>query len=299
MDEAGFKTLPSSGAVQRQLLAQLKARVAGRPGDIQLLWRIAQAHRALGEFGQALEYYRAVSQAEPERDEARYFMALLGGEATGSPLNACDSLAPPYLRFLDFLDGGERRALWQAVEERLPKLQDSVVEEYGAVSLNRQTRHSRSCDAGPRMREILQPRVAEWVERHGIIGKLGIPHMDAVRELQISLIAYGDGDYFKPHRDAGTTSVNHRRELTFVYHFFREPRRFEGGELYLYDAGLRDEEISAVNACTCFEPVDNSIIFFPSRALHEVGPIRCASTDPFDRRFAIAGWALRPDGVGG
>lgn len=299
MSETIFETLPGSPAVQRQLLAQIKAREAGQPDNLRLMWRIAQAHRALGEFGHALQYYRAVLQADPGHNEARYFIALLSGEATGAPLNSCRSLAPPYLRFNDFLDGAERQALWQATEELLPTLHESAVEEYGTVGLNKETRRSHSSHASPRIREIFHQRAAEWAERHGIIGKLGIPHLDSIRKLQISLIAYGDGDYFKAHRDTGTTSSNHRRELTFVYHFFREPRRFEGGELYLYDAGLKDEEADAVNGCTCFEPVNNSIVFFPSRALHEVRPVRCTSTDPLDGRFAIAGWALRPEDTDG
>lgn len=293
MTEITTEVLSASPKVLRQFLVKLLARNEAQPGNPKLLWQLAQTQRALGEFEQALYHYRVFLQIEPAHPEARYFIALLSGEAGDMPLNSCSSQAPPFLRFESFLNEAAQNALWQAAEELLPTLHASVVEEYGAVGLNRDTRRSTSNDAGPLIRSIFHERVADLVKQHHIIKRLNIQKLDSVQDLQMSLIAYGDGDYFKPHRDAGGTSSNRLRELTFVYHFFREPRRFGGGELCLLDAGLMDNEFGRANSFTCLEPRNNSILFFPSGALHEVRPIQCASPDPLDGRFAIAGWALR------
>ncbi|CAD6875543.1 2OG-Fe(II) oxygenase [Methylomonas fluvii] len=295
MTETDIDIALFSSEAHRLFLVQLKAKAVTQPGNAALAWRIAQIHRALGEFDDALHYYCAVQQAEPGHPEASYFIDLLSGKGGNTPLNTCGSLAPPFIRFENFLDARMQEALWQATTEQLPELHPSVVEEYGVVGLHQNTRRSHSNRAGQRIRDIFYQRVAELVERHDIIGKLEISNLDAVRDLQISLIAYGDGDYFKAHRDSGTMPNNRLRELSFVYHFFREPKRFSGGALYLYDAGQVAGEIAQVNNFTCLHPVNNSITFFPSRALHEVTPIECASKNPIDGRFAITGWALRPE----
>ena len=293
MTEIATEELSASPMVLRQFQVQLAARNEARPGNPKLLWQLAQTHRALGEFEQALYHYRAILQIEPAHPEARYFVALLSGEVGDLPLNTCGSQAPPFLRFENFLDEAAQNAMWQATETLLPTLQPSVVEEYGAVSLNRITRRSSSNDAGSHIRALLHEKVADLVKCHHIIERLSVRNLESVQDLQMSLIAYADGDYFKPHRDAGGTSSNRLRELTFVYHFFREPKRFSGGELCLFDAGLTDDEFGRANSFTCFEPLNNSILFFPSGALHEVRSIQCPSADPLDQRFAIAGWALR------
>ncbi|HZW26305.1 MAG TPA: 2OG-Fe(II) oxygenase [Gallionella sp.] len=293
MNGAAIENFSASPALLSQLLAQLESRNQTQPGNPKLLWQIAQTYRALGKFEQALHSYRAFLQIVPDHPEARYFVTLLTGEGNGASLDSCDSLASPFLRFENFLNEAAQNELWQATAELLPTLHASVVEEYGVVGLSRDTRRSSSNDAGPSIRSIFHERVAALVKRHRIIERLGIQNLDSVQDLQMSLIAYGDGDYFKPHRDAGDIAINRLRELTFVYHFFREPQRFSGGELCLFDAGLVNGGIGLINNFSCFEPRHNSILFFPSRALHEVRSIQCSSIDPLDGRFAIAGWALR------
>jgi len=64
---------------------------------------------------------------------------------------------------------------------------------------------------------------------------------------------YEDGDLYLPHRD--------RACVTTLYWFFREPRRFEGGELTFTDTG---EVIELKN---------NRMIMFPSWAEHSVSQV--------------------------
>lgn len=286
----------TSPLLLRQFLVQLKARVSLQPDNVRLLWQIAQTFRALGEFEQALHYYNSCLNFEPDHQEARYFTALLSGKDNSVPLNFCKSLAPPFLRFENFLSDEALAVLWQATEDLLSRLNPSVVSQNNWIGLNQELRRSLSTNADPRIRAIFHDLVEDTVKQYNIIKRLGIPNLTSMQSLQMSLIAYGNGDYFKPHRDVGKTTTNNRlRELTFVYHFFRIPKRFSGGELHLYDAGLDDEECCQSNNLTRFEPIHNSILFFPSKALHEVRHIQCESNDPLDGRFAVTGWALRSE----
>jgi len=73
---------------------------------------------------------------------------------------------------------------------------------------------------------------------------------------------YEDGDYYLPHRD--TASV------TTLYWFFREPKRFEGGDLIFTETG------------ETVEVKHNRMIMFPSWAEHAVTNV--ALSDEFKNR---------------
>ena len=71
---------------------------------------------------------------------------------------------------------------------------------------------------------------------------------------------YEDNDYYKPHTDQSA--------ITILFWFFKEPKRFEGGDLFFSDT---NELIKVKN---------NSMIMFPSWAYHSVTKIR------MDEKFA-------------
>ncbi|WP_158271822.1 2OG-Fe(II) oxygenase [Methylosinus sporium] len=103
---------------------------------------------------------------------------------------------------------------------------------------------------------------------------------------EIEMVRYGDGGFFKRHADAPPRPDGHDsvRALTLVYYFHALPKRFDGGELRLFspDAGFAD-----------VAPVYDRLVAFPSTALHEVRPTRCASAFA-DGRFSINCWVRRP-----
>lgn len=65
---------------------------------------------------------------------------------------------------------------------------------------------------------------------------------------------YEDTNYYAPHSDRGETTV--------LFWFFREPKRFQGGDLKFDDTG---EVITVENNC---------MLMFPSWALHSVSEVR-------------------------
>jgi len=110
---------------------------------------------------------------------------------------------------------------------------------------------------------------------------------------ELQLVAYNDGDSFRPHRD--TLVGEHRiamgdRVLSGVYYFHAEPKGFSGGALRLHRFGApgdREGDFADV------APEQNSFLVFPSWATHEVRPVHCPSRRFADSRFAINCWLYR------
>lgn len=107
--------------------------------------------------------------------------------------------------------------------------------------------------------------------------------------LERQMTAHNDGDYFKLHNDNGSPDTADR-VVSFVYYCNRLPKRFSGGELRLFDSRVENGYWVAADTFETVEPINNSIVFFLSRLLHEVMPIHCASRDFADSRFTFNGW---------
>ena len=115
----------------------------------------------------------------------------------------------------------------------------------------------------------------------------------AVEQIQLSLIAYNDGDFYREHvdtepsRDRADVERVGDRVLSAVYYFHREPKAYSGGALRLHafnPASDRFEDVA---------PEQNSLIAFASFARHEVRPVICPSRRFEDSRFAINCWVRR------
>ncbi len=102
---------------------------------------------------------------------------------------------------------------------------------------------------------------------------------------QMEIVAHGDGAFYRPHTDTYTGdeyTPGGRRRLTMVYYFHRQPRRFTGGRLRLFDLG-GEQSID-------IEPAHDSLLVFPSYARHEVETISCPGGVFADSRFAVNIW---------
>jgi Rps23 Pro-64 3,4-dihydroxylase Tpa1-like proline 4-hydroxylase len=70
----------------------------------------------------------------------------------------------------------------------------------------------------------------------------------------------------------------------------------------LYDTWVTPTGSTGAGTYTSLAPVDNSIVFFPSEAFHEVCPVRCETEAFGDSRFTITIWfreGQRPEQVDG
>ena len=114
------------------------------------------------------------------------------------------------------------------------------------------------------------------------------------RSLEFEITASGDGAHFAPHVDipigAGRRTLGKEkgedRIISSVYYFHREPKGFSGGALRLYPFGS-DSSQASDDGSVAFEPVQNSLLVFPSFARHSVEPVRCPSSEFGDYRFGL------------
>ncbi len=115
----------------------------------------------------------------------------------------------------------------------------------------------------------------------------------SISHIEAQLTAHNDSNYYKVHNDNGSSNTA-MRELTYVYYFYREPKPFSGGELVIYDSKIENTYYINADSYKTIEPRNNSIVFFLSRSMHEVLPVRCPSRVFQDSRFTINGWIHRP-----
>jgi Rps23 Pro-64 3,4-dihydroxylase Tpa1-like proline 4-hydroxylase len=121
--------------------------------------------------------------------------------------------------------------------------------------------------------------------------KLGMEDFTITR-FEAQITASNDGDFFRFHSDNGSDRVS-SRYLTFVYFFHREPKQFEGGELRIHDARLKNGAYVSDGTYRTIVPRQNQIVFFPCQLLHEITPVKCPSGHFADSRFTLNGWLRR------
>ena len=130
---------------------------------------------------------------------------------------------------------------------------------------------------GPKLRNVL-PHV---------LARLRMESLHRFR-IEMNVTVHLGGGFYKVHRD-NAGKRDRPRNLSYVYYLQREPRRFSGGDLRLYDTGFEADDDSSI-VFSRIEPLDNSLVFFPSDAFHEITPIACATQDFRDGRFTVNGW---------
>lgn len=137
----------------------------------------------------------------------------------------------------------------------------------------------------PSLSKVISNRIhAQFAD---ILKQLGLSEFD-LADIEAQLTAHNDGHYYKLHSDNGTPRMAGRR-ITFVYYFHGEPKAFTGGELRIFSSTAENITLGT-GLSKVVQPINNSIVFFPSQYLHEVLPISCSSRAFTDSRFTINGW---------
>lgn len=109
-----------------------------------------------------------------------------------------------------------------------------------------------------------------------------------VRDVEIELVAHGDGDYFHRHIDTltrGGTATDTVRQISLVYYLHGRPAVFSGGALRLHAIGGGDS--------VTIDPTHDGLVGFPSFLPHEVGMVSCPSGGFADSRFSVNIWLSR------
>ena len=207
---------------------------------------------------------------------------------------------PPHGCISGFLAEDERRALleWAISEEKTFKPAEVFYGDGGSKRRLDPTRRNALKHSGigpmePTMRARLLGALPQIMAAAGYIGPE--PH-----SIEFELNAYGDGAHFAPHIDiplgkdpkAAPEQRDEHRVISAVYYFHSEPKAFSGGALRLYRFGA-DHETARPQESIAFEPLQNSLVIFPSWAMHSVETVHCPSDRFADFRFALNCWFCR------
>lgn len=190
----------------------------------------------------------------------------------------------PHLRITDFLDAQTHAAL---LDWTLANAARFVPARLIRGLVNPDIRRALTLrDLGP-LAAVLDARLREEAP-HWAAALRSTPF--ATSEVELELAAHNDGAHFTLHTDTYASDEVARgdRMLSAVYYFHRQPKAFEGGALRLHRLGSAPGDPGLDIA-----PDDNSLVVFPSWGPHEVMPIRCASGDFADSRFAVNCWIYR------
>jgi len=107
--------------------------------------------------------------------------------------------------------------------------------------------------------------------------------------IERQMTVHRDGGFFRPHADSTDPAVAGRC-ITGVYYFHDHPKRFSGGELWLYDTLVRGGNSAPGDHHVRIDATDNTAVFFASDIYHEVRPVQRQSESFADSRFSINVW---------
>ena len=277
-----------SGRLLDQAEAVLQRTLAARPHETKALQRLGDIQRGRGEFSAALDTYRRLRAADPDHPAAAWALSILRGVRV--PHTAPPGLRPvPFVRLTDFLTPAQQNRLFTLI----PAARDRFVPaKVGKGNLKRETRTAWVADRGTRrdVRPWFGPKLRSVLPH--VLARLRMETLHRYR-IEMDVTVHPGGGFYTRHSDS--SEERHRpRKLSFVYYFHRQPRRFAGGDLLLYDTDIEANRASTV-AFSRIEPLHNSLVFFPSDASHEITPVECDTQDFEDGRFTVNGWVRSRD----
>lgn len=189
----------------------------------------------------------------------------------------------PHRLFASWLGAEEAdRLLSYAVAEEARFKQTKVLlENETTAKVDRSLRQSRVLrDLGP-FEELLRRKAREL--QLMLETDFGMSHKPP-GEVEIELVAHGDGGFYRPHIDTftGESAVpGANRRLSLIYYFHRRPRPFSGGQLRLL--GLGREPLA-------IEPAHDALLAFPSFVPLEVEAVSINCEGFENSRFAVNIW---------
>ena len=294
-------TLLRPGGLQALAEAALRRTLAADPHDADAQWKLAEIHRRQGNFAAARALYRRLGVHGPDRRKAAWLDAVLGGD--GPPEAAPGGIWPaPFVWMTDFLDAVECDRLLALALHGRERFAYAEVGDPSSPRLDPEVRVTLEAD--DRTMQAFRPWFAPKIRRlvPEVLARLRMEGIDRYG-VEISMRVYLTGGFYRPHPDAynhAAAPFRHAyallraRKLSFVYFFHREPSRFSGGDLLLYDTDT-DTGVCSYDRFSRIVPLRNSIAFFPSACWHQVTPVLCETDDFGDGRWTVNGHVRRLD----
>ena len=207
---------------------------------------------------------------------------MLGGEDLPDVPPAQAVWPAPFVRVRDFLPPDEHRALLALMlADRDQFSQAGVGPGYtNPLMRNNSEALGRIPDE---VRPGFEPGLRRLVE--DTLPRLGMAGLGEYR-MELQVRTYQAGEFYTAHTDFDEAEPAPRL-INYVYYLHRQPKSFSGGDLLLHDGEV-------ANTFTRIEPLDNSIILFPSRIPHEVTLVECDPGDFGAGRFSVNGALRKP-----
>ena len=281
------------GGLYDQAEAALRRKLAADPHDTAALWRLAEIQRQRGDFTAARDGYRRLRVLGPDRRKAAWLHAVLSGDGVSEAVPPRGIWPAPFVQMRNFLTPEQCDRLSILAAEGSARLAPARSGKKGTARENPEIRITLEVDDrtrqdfSPWFTQKIRSCVPEVLERLRMedIGRYGI---------QMNMRVYLTGGFYRAHHE-GAYDPDHPRKLSFVYFFHREPRRFSGGDLLLYDADA-DTRACSFEEFSRIVPLRNSIVFFPSLSWHQVTPVQCETNDSGDGRWVVNGHLWQHDG---
>jgi len=277
-----LQALRQPGGLIDKAIAVCEEKMASHPHDSANLHTIVAMLRGRGDLKRAASIYRILARLCPNDVQVARGNAVFQGSPLPPTITPGYQTAP-FVRIEGFLNQEEHNHLLNFLTQKRKAFRSSevAVQDY----------------PNPRSSLVLyEPDLAEiqaffttrvHAQLPHVFPRLGLePFTPGRTEMQ--MVSHLDGDYYTLHRDSRDLDVYRDRRLSYVYYFHKEPATFQGGDLLLYDTDEQNDRCSQV--FTALEPVNNSIVFFPSHYYHEVTPVSSTSLDLIHCRNALNGW---------
>ena len=259
-----------------------RQRIENDPENLALLRTLAESLRKQGRLEEAAATYARIGELDANDDEAAYLAAVLGGQEL--PVPPAGNRAAPFVLVKKFLPPDFRQEFFQyfnSVSEKFLPVMGK--EQYAPES--RQALQFQGTWSGRRQ---FQRALAESLRK--VITRLELPRI-SIQTADMVIRAYGNGHFFRVHRDAPPSSSYANRLLNYVYYFHKSPRPYSGGELLLFDSDVA-ADTHTLSRFTRVIPEDNMLALFPPNYYHCVNPVCSESHEFSDSRFVINGHFL-------
>ena len=189
---------------------------------------------------------------------------------------------PHFVRRRALPDALVARILEHAATEEPHATPSKVYDDERVESIDPASRLSHDVPTDAALEAAFRSLALEWLpEAREAIGVRPFTPTN----VEVSMVAHGDGAFFDRHIDTftgGRPAGESPRMVTFVCYAFREPKRFTGGALRLFD--LFGKEFVDI------EPESGLMVAFPSWSLHEVRRVSCPGCAFGDYRFGVNVW---------
>ena len=274
-----IRELLDSGLLEEKEV-ELRLALMDSPDDCQLLQKLAEIQRCMGDRIGSGKTYQRLWELRPKDAHLGRMATLLNGQS----LNTIPAIPSKFHVLESFLSPQRVRDLLAHTRVKQDAFKTPRTSKSKKGSVHRQYYQSSICSELGSIQDWLDPLILN-----------ALPESLKTLDIEISnskivssqLHADHEGHFAPVHQDS-SPGVNSTPRLRFLYFFEFAPRRFRGGELLLYDRDA--DSLAPTPSFTTLIPEQNTLIFFPETTWQQVLPLRIETDDWFAARFRYSGW---------